>query len=565
MSIQSEINRISGNVANALTAIANKGVTIPADSNSDDLATLIGQIQQGGGGTGAISIVDTPDAAGGTVRTITAVDISDTTAVAADVSQGKYFYTAAGVKTAGTASGGGGGSVEPKQVNFIDYDGSILYAYTAQEANALSALPANPSHSGLTAQGWNWALPQIKAQLTAMPDAPVWVGQMYVTQSGDTEIDCVFTADALHPYMGIGVNGTVTIKWGDGATSTLTGTNTGVIQWTDHVYASAGSYTVSINATNQFEFQNASSQQCGIFSNTNSTTRSREYSRCVKAIRMGTGYSSNFSYRLRKCINLETFTIPSYITGIGEYAFGECYHLKSVTIPSGVTSIGNSAFNTCYNLKLASLPSSITTIGNYALGSCYALQSITIPSGTTSIGDGAFQYCYVLKSVTTPSGLTSIGTSIFQNCGVLESATIQSGPTRIGNNMFSNCYSLKEVALPSGMTSIGTGAFQYCYALTSITMPSSITTIGSSAFNSCYALTSITIPSEVTTIQASTFASDYSVGEYHFLATTPPTLDNTNAFSSIQSYCVIYVPAASLTAYQTATNWSTYASYMQGE
>lgn len=37
-------------------------------------------------------------------------DISDTTAVAGDVASGKYFYTSAGVKTQGTASGGGGAS-----------------------------------------------------------------------------------------------------------------------------------------------------------------------------------------------------------------------------------------------------------------------------------------------------------------------------------------------------------------------------------------------------------------------------------------------------------------------
>ena len=36
------------------------------------------------------------------------VDIADTTAAASDVASGKYFYTAAGVKTQGTASGGGG-------------------------------------------------------------------------------------------------------------------------------------------------------------------------------------------------------------------------------------------------------------------------------------------------------------------------------------------------------------------------------------------------------------------------------------------------------------------------
>lgn len=44
MSISSEISRISGNVSAALTAIGNKGVTVPTGSNSDDLADLIGSI-----------------------------------------------------------------------------------------------------------------------------------------------------------------------------------------------------------------------------------------------------------------------------------------------------------------------------------------------------------------------------------------------------------------------------------------------------------------------------------------------------------------------------------------
>ena len=71
--------------------------------------TAAGVLTEGtssGGGTPAISIVDTTDSAGGTIRTITALDISDTTAVASDVASGKYFYTAAGVRTAGTGGGG---------------------------------------------------------------------------------------------------------------------------------------------------------------------------------------------------------------------------------------------------------------------------------------------------------------------------------------------------------------------------------------------------------------------------------------------------------------------------
>ena len=40
----------------------------------------------------------------------TLIDLTDTTATASDVASGKYFYTNAGVRTQGTASGGGSGA-----------------------------------------------------------------------------------------------------------------------------------------------------------------------------------------------------------------------------------------------------------------------------------------------------------------------------------------------------------------------------------------------------------------------------------------------------------------------
>ncbi len=78
-----------------------------------------------GSGTGTVVIEDTTDSHGGTVRTITAVDISDTTAVAADVAQGKYFYTAGGVKTQGTASGGGSSSAQTETGTFSGGGGNV--------------------------------------------------------------------------------------------------------------------------------------------------------------------------------------------------------------------------------------------------------------------------------------------------------------------------------------------------------------------------------------------------------------------------------------------------------
>lgn len=56
----------------------------------------------------AVPAIQCPKTGGGTA---TFTDVSDTTAAAADVASGKYFYTAAGVRTQGTASGGGGGGL----------------------------------------------------------------------------------------------------------------------------------------------------------------------------------------------------------------------------------------------------------------------------------------------------------------------------------------------------------------------------------------------------------------------------------------------------------------------
>lgn len=112
--------------------------------------TASGAKVQGTAVTGnAISVVDTIDTNGGTIRTITAVDISDTTAVAADVASGKYFYTANGTKTAGTASGGS------SSATLITKEITINGTYTASSdsADGYSSVTVNVPSSGITPTG----------------------------------------------------------------------------------------------------------------------------------------------------------------------------------------------------------------------------------------------------------------------------------------------------------------------------------------------------------------------------------------------------------------------------
>ena len=53
-----------------------------------------------------VPAVELPKTGGGTASF---TDVTDTTAEAEDVAQGKFFYTAGGIRTAGTGTGGGGG------------------------------------------------------------------------------------------------------------------------------------------------------------------------------------------------------------------------------------------------------------------------------------------------------------------------------------------------------------------------------------------------------------------------------------------------------------------------
>ena len=77
-----------------------------------------------------VPAVELPKTGGGTASF---TDVTDTTAAAANVESGYYFYTANGVRTAGTGSGGGGGAEAIVVSNITPVDaGGGLYSISFQ-------------------------------------------------------------------------------------------------------------------------------------------------------------------------------------------------------------------------------------------------------------------------------------------------------------------------------------------------------------------------------------------------------------------------------------------------
>ena len=177
----------------------------------------------------------------------------------------------------------------------------------------------------------------------------------------------------------------------------------------------------------------------------------------------------------------------------------------------------------------------------------------------TTIEENCFNQWVNVTSITISSSVTTIGHDAFDNCEALPSLVIPSGVTVIPSHMCNGCIRMASTNIPSGATSIGVEAYYDCLSLLNITIPASVTSIGDDAFRAeFYSAQSLEAERRAMMLN---MAANRSVT---VLATTPPSL-GTNVFSVISgtgdiTTYPIYVPAESLEAYKTATNWSVYAN-----
>lgn len=298
----------------------------------------------------------------------------------------------------------GGGGLSGTDVKFYDYDGTVVYSYSAEDFLALTELPANPTHEGFNAQGWNWTLADMKAHVTTFGNCAA--GQMYTTSDGKTKYYIRMSEYDIEDSVGLIISSTDTssieVDWGDGS-DPQTYTSSDYVSGVSHTYAAAGAYTITLEVTS------------GII------TVGGEY----------TIYpNSSILHGLVIGDNVDVLTIYS------------CSNLNYISIPYGVTKASFTGGNNC--LPFVILPNSITQIWDDDFQQYVGLHTVVTPNSLTQIGSysGAFSECKALSNLVIPDRVTALNCTL---AGTMSSIDIPNSVTSIDLNCFSSCYALTNI------------------------------------------------------------------------------------------------------------------------
>ncbi len=427
--------------------------------------------------------------------------------------------------------------VTESDINFYDYDGSLVYSYSFSEAAVLSSLPAIPTHGGLVAQGWTHTLSHICN--AASNEKPVNVGTMYITDDGCTRLYMYLTDENyISPSLTLAIAGslTLTVDWGDGTVpDTLTSSGTLSHTWDVSSFPSTVVIRISASGTGSFTIGNGLKP---LFSSSVYDV----YGKMLNKVEFGDKTNTITAHSFRQCYNLQSVSLPAGVTNINEQAFNDCLSLTGFVIPVGVTRISSAAFQSCGLLRSAVIPESVISIENGAFQNCISLDGVVIPDGVTIISGYVFRNCYSLQRIHVPDSVTEISFQAFSICRKLEFFAISETVVQIGNNAFSNCILLSKVAIPDTITRINEYTFDGCSTLREVVISDSVTSIGTRSFGFCYNLYKLDL-------------SAYTDPD------ALPVLASIEALYAAPSNQTIYVANQTmLNAFRAATNWSNFAT-----
>lgn len=397
-------------------------------------------------------------------------------------------------------------------VLFIDYDGSLVYTYTADEFLSFTDMPQNPSHEGLISQGWNWPLADAQAYIAKY--GRLVIGQNYITSDGKTRLYISLPysgtyADTLTIQVAFydrsDINNAINIDWGDGVNEDYSKSEyaTDGQFLISHTYAAAGDYVIAIDFPSYIDGRDDVTITLG--SSTGASlvqyavaweTSSRVLADPLIKIEIG-DYISSFAGKLGQRLQSITVPVTTPFLCIGRTRFQDCFALRGLVIPY--------------------VPGTTPSLNYLNFHQCFQLQAIACPPNLAFSTQTSFSGCYKLSTITMPEATSGVLNKIAETMQSLTYVSIADGVTATCFRLFYQMYALMTVVLPSTLTSIVSGTFASCR---------------------CQRLV--------------------------MLAETPPTLAAADAIPD--SLKVIEVPYSDdhsiLEVYKAATNWATYADIM---
>lgn len=425
----------------------------------------------------------------------------------------------AGFAAGKAQGGGGGGTYGENEIIFYDYDGTIVYSCTIEEANNLTELPTPPEHEGLIFQEWNYTLEEVNSTTHILD-----IGAMYDTYEIRTDIiDGVETSYVVHPvrlYMDLpddGINietnfgvgyfanygadgnkaNKAMIDWGDGSPYSVSSADT--VDYygnyiTNHTYESAGKYVIKIFAhPDNLQLVDGEYVPKGrLFSISNVTnallnrTTDRLYCKGMEFGSICNGFVNGGKPGASHTVKFITFTSKARLCSSSLYSLNYFAGVSHISVPKGNTIISYGGFGNNM-VKSISLPNTITSCAAYAFPP--SLQRLVIPDSVTSLtapfinsapASGNYRTLYlsnqlssypanmcqgqVLDNLYMGSNVSSFGSSCFRESG-LRKFVFENDVTGTLSQIFYGCTCLNEVIFKGNIESISSNCFYNCSSL----------------------------------------------------------------------------------------------------
>lgn len=385
-------------------------------------------------------------------------------------------------------------------VIFIDYDGKVLYRYTAEEFMALSELPEYPSHELLTSLGWNWTLEEAKAYVGEC--GMLTIGATYESFDGKTRlfitVDNPKHMSVTMRIKPVDITSVCTIDWGDGSTQELVDN---VLTEVSHSYDNIGEYIIAIDSEGGVTTLGGGTDTTTLFTE-------KSYNReMLRKVYMGDKTRVYASYNAFQLCSKLKYIVLNKFDGNGILISTD---IRAAICRRGENETGYSMFQYS-SIKVASFPGNWEGTYLYSTFDNSDIERFEFPVGGKYTPKGVLNNCHKLKRVVFPNNVTAFN----------------------GGGMAG--YSLIERLILPDIPSIGTMAFRNCNALLYVKLRSSIKEIKGYAFY-CANIRTVIIE-----------------------AIVPPTIDTTTFTTSKGFNGYFYVPNDSVEAYKSATNWASYA------